>query len=240
MPDQRSVYCAKPIPQTWSSSACVFLSLTLCAVTAPLGCSQAWGVLESSAGNVSAARAAFQEGIWACGEAAAGARAGGGAGARRADALWLAWGQLEARAGDLLTARTCFARAVEAAISAGRGPAAAHRAWALAEELAGERARALELLEAAVRLAPESVSAWAALQEVVERIHGADSDKARDVFRRRVIADLKAKSGKTQDDPADLPLGRDGDVSVRGSSEAANGAPPPLGRRRSGSLPTAG
>ncbi len=203
-----------------------------------LECLQAWGVLEASAGNVSAARAAFQEGVWACGEAAAGARGGGGAGARRADALWLAWGQLEARAGDLLTARTCFARAVEAATAAGRGPAAAHLAWALAEERAGERARALELLEAAVRLAPESASAWAALQALVERVHGSDSDQARDVFRRRVIADLKAKSGKAPDDPVGASLGRQDDVSVRGSAEIAN--TPRLSRRRSGSLPTAG
>jgi tetratricopeptide (TPR) repeat protein len=184
------------------------------------GCLQAWGVLEASAGNVSAARTAFQEGVWACGEAAAGARAGGGAGARRADALWLAWGQLEARAGDLTTARTCFARAVEAATIAGRGPAAAHLAWALAEERAGELARALELLEAAVRVAPDSVSAWAALQALVERVHGPDSDQARDVYRQRVIADLKAKSvrGKVSDDSADVSLAdldRNGNFSLR-------------------------
>jgi tetratricopeptide (TPR) repeat protein len=70
---------------------------------------QAWGVMETRAGNGAEARNVFQQGIWAC------AQLGGGqSGGYKCARLWQAWGVLEAQEGDYPAARRCFNRALDA------------------------------------------------------------------------------------------------------------------------------
>jgi len=138
---------------------------------------QAWAVHELERKNVKEARSIFQQGVWEAGSD------------KKIFVLWQAWGLMEASEGNLDEARKYFARAVDVADR----PSPSLAAWAKVEEEAGNLIESRELLEKALAIEPSNEYAWDGLQAFVKRVYGEGSEEAKEVYQRRIVAQISKR-----------------------------------------------